>query len=186
MKSTCCASNWLPQATGWSTLHRGHIVVETKMPPFCRWHFKCIFLNQNIWISIKISLKFVSRRSINKIPTLFQIMAWRRPGDKPLSETIMAWVTDAYMRHSASMIDYVIQHKYIYVETRLILTIKTNLKSVNNVLLLFVWIFWVANSPEKKDIYCHWYIPLMTCYITTNLCKSTHNSNKFVVNMLDL
>ena len=26
---------------------------------------------------------------INNIPTLVQIMAWRRPGDKPLSETIM-------------------------------------------------------------------------------------------------
>ena len=30
-------------------------------------------------------------------------MAWRRPGDKPLSEPMMALLTDAYMRHSASM-----------------------------------------------------------------------------------
>ena len=48
--------------------------------------FKCIFLNENIWISINISLKFVP---INNIQALVQIMAWRRPGDKALSEPMM-------------------------------------------------------------------------------------------------
>ena len=47
--------------------------------------FKCIFLNENISIAIKISLKFVSKVPIDNIPALVQIMAWRRPGDKPLS-----------------------------------------------------------------------------------------------------
>ena len=28
--------------------------------------------------------------------SLVQIMAWRRTGDKPLSEQMMAWVDDAY------------------------------------------------------------------------------------------
>ena len=51
--------------------------------------FKVIFLNENVWISINISLKFVPRGPINSIPTLVQIMAWRRPGDKPLSEPMM-------------------------------------------------------------------------------------------------
>ena len=51
--------------------------------------FKCIFFNENVWIFIKISLKFVPRGPINNIPALVQIMAWRRPGDKPLSETMM-------------------------------------------------------------------------------------------------
>ena len=51
--------------------------------------FKCIFLNENVWISIKISLKFVPKGPINNIPALVQIMAWRRPGDKPLSEAMM-------------------------------------------------------------------------------------------------
>ena len=48
--------------------------------------FKCIFLNENAWKSIKISLKFVPKGLINNIPALIQRMAWRRPGDKPLSE----------------------------------------------------------------------------------------------------
>ena len=39
-----------------------------------------------IIISIKISLKFVFKGPIDNIPALVQIMAWRRPGDKPLSE----------------------------------------------------------------------------------------------------
>ena len=51
--------------------------------------FKSIFVNENVWISIEISLKFVPKCQINNIPTLVQIMAWRRPGDKPLSEPMM-------------------------------------------------------------------------------------------------
>ena len=51
--------------------------------------FKCIFLNENVSISIKISLKFVPKGPINNIAALVQIMAWRRPGDKPLSEPVM-------------------------------------------------------------------------------------------------
>ena len=51
--------------------------------------FKCIFLNENVWILIKISLKFVPNGPIVNIPALVQIMAWRRPGGKPLSEPMM-------------------------------------------------------------------------------------------------
>ena len=51
--------------------------------------FKCIFLNENMWISINISLNFVSKGPIKNIPSLVQIMTWRRPGDKPLSEPVM-------------------------------------------------------------------------------------------------
>ena len=51
--------------------------------------FKWIFLNENVWISIKVSLKFVPKIPINNIPALVQIMAWRRSGDKPLSEPMM-------------------------------------------------------------------------------------------------
>ena len=51
--------------------------------------FKCIFSNENEWISLKISLKLVLKGPINNIPALVQIMAWRRPGNKPLSEPMM-------------------------------------------------------------------------------------------------
>ena len=52
--------------------------------------FKCIFLNENGWLLIEISLKFVPKGPVNNIPALDQIMAWRRPGDKVLSEPMMA------------------------------------------------------------------------------------------------
>ena len=48
---------------------------------------KCIFLNENIWIPF--SQKFVPKVRINNIPALVPIMAWRRPGDKQLSEPMM-------------------------------------------------------------------------------------------------
>ena len=50
---------------------------------------KCIFLNENMWISLKIPLKFAPKGPINNIPALVQITAWRRPGDKPLSKPKM-------------------------------------------------------------------------------------------------
>ena len=51
--------------------------------------FKCIFLNEKFWIPTKISPKFVPKGLINNILALVQVMAWRRPGDKPLSEPMM-------------------------------------------------------------------------------------------------
>ena len=50
---------------------------------------KRIFFNENVWISISISLKFVPKGPINNIPALVQIMAWCRSGDKPFSEPMM-------------------------------------------------------------------------------------------------
>ena len=67
-----------------------HIEAKTKWQPFCRRHLKCFFLNEKVWISIKSSLKFVHKGPINSIPSLVQTMAWRRPGDKPLSEPMTA------------------------------------------------------------------------------------------------
>ena len=73
--------------------------------------FKCVFLNEDVWIQNEISLKFVSKGSINNNPALFQIMAWRRLGDKPLSEPMMVsllthicvtrpqWVNELHLRH---------------------------------------------------------------------------------------
>ena len=50
---------------------------------------KWIFLNENAWIPLKLWLKFIPRGLINNIPALVQIMAWRWPGHKPLSEQLM-------------------------------------------------------------------------------------------------
>ena len=51
--------------------------------------FNSIFLNENIWILLKISLKFVLDVWINNIPWLVQVIAWCWPGNKSLSEPNM-------------------------------------------------------------------------------------------------
>ena len=62
------------------------ITINTLRPrQNCR-HFaddilKCIFLNENVWIPIKFSLKCVPKGPINNNPALVQIMAWHQPGD---------------------------------------------------------------------------------------------------------
>ena len=61
--------------------------------------FKCIFLIENDRIQIQISKKFVPRSPIDNKPAWVQVMAWRRIGNKPLPEPMMAQFTDAYMQH---------------------------------------------------------------------------------------
>ena len=88
-------TRWLGDATGTSVMHRHyHIRFNTFRPRqngrrFADDTFKRIFLNKNVRISIKISLKFVPKGPINNNPALVQIMAWHRSGDKPLSEPMM-------------------------------------------------------------------------------------------------
>ena len=77
---------------------------------------KWIFLNENVWILIEISLKFVPRGPINNMPALVQIMAWRQPGNKPFSEPMMVslltricvtrpqWLTKCTWQHVSSLV----------------------------------------------------------------------------------
>ena len=62
--------------------------------------FKRIFLNETFRIAIRISLQSVPKGPIDNIPALVKIMAWRRPGDKPLSEPMMVrFLTHIYAVH---------------------------------------------------------------------------------------
>ena len=66
--------------------------------------FKCIFLNENVWILIMISLKFVPKDSSN-----WQYSSIGLDNDMELSRCqAIIWTddvqfADAYMHHSASM-----------------------------------------------------------------------------------
>ena len=59
--------------------------------------FKRIFLYEKVIISIRFSPKFFLKGPINDKSALVQIMAWRLPGDKSLSEPIMVYLTDVYI-----------------------------------------------------------------------------------------
>ena len=81
------AAQGATEATGFSWLNT--LRPRQNGRHFADFIFKRIILNENVWISIKISLKFVTKGPINIIQSLVQIMVWRRPGDKPLSEPMM-------------------------------------------------------------------------------------------------
>ena len=63
-------------------------------------------MNEKLWfcILIQISLKFVTKGSIDNKSVLVQVMAWRRKGDKSLPEPMLAQIADAYMRHCGRFI----------------------------------------------------------------------------------
>ena len=52
--------------------------------------FKLLFLVENYFILIEISLKFVSNGPNNIEPAFVQMMAWCEPGDIPLYDLMMA------------------------------------------------------------------------------------------------
>ena len=64
----------------------------------------CFFANENIWISIKMSLMSVHQGPINNIPALVQIMAWCLPGDKPLSEPMLTQFTEGDLRCNMTLL----------------------------------------------------------------------------------
>ena len=96
-------AHWKP----WSSHRWGNRIFNTLRPRQNGRHlahniFKYIFLNANLWILNKISLKYVLWGLIDNMAALIQIMASRRRGGKPLSEAMLVCFTDAYMCHSAS------------------------------------------------------------------------------------
>ena len=54
--------------------------------------FQMHFLNENLCISMKISLKFVLKGPINNIRALVQIIAVRRLGEKPLMVSLLTHI----------------------------------------------------------------------------------------------
>ena len=50
---------------------------------------KRISMTESVWISIKFLIETCFKGQINNIPSLVQIRAWHRPGEKPLSEPMV-------------------------------------------------------------------------------------------------
>ena len=61
--------------------------------------FKCILLNENERVPIRISLKLGPRSPIDNKPALARVMAWHRTSDKPLPDPMLTQFTDAFMWH---------------------------------------------------------------------------------------
>ena len=138
--------------------------------------FKWIFVNENVWILIKISLKFVSKGLINHIPALVQIMAWRQPGDKPLSEPMMVslltyicvtrpqWVNNAdcsltlYMQNEKTLFHFWTKFSYNYhlgVLAILAKSAKSKQKWVRKIFKATYWL-WKIPSTFKLMLEVKW------------------------------
>ena len=63
-------------------------------------------MNDNVTILIMLSLKFAPKDPINNIPALVQVITWRRPGDKPLSEPTRTTRTPAFWGYPPPPNDY--------------------------------------------------------------------------------
>ena len=103
--------------------------------------FKRIFLNENFRILIQISLNFVPKGILDNNSALFQVMAWRRIGDKPLPESMLTLVTDAYMRHQGEM-------RYSYGKNEL------SHRGLNKIVAIWQLIY--SNGPFWKIRFTFW------------------------------
>ena len=109
LKISQCCGYWWPdtnsckghlQAWQWAQMQK-----VNSSPPgqngrhFADSIFRCIFMNEKFCTFIKISVKFVPKGAIDNNPVM---MAWRRIGDKPLSEPMLTLFT-AYMHICITM-----------------------------------------------------------------------------------
>ena len=65
--------------------------------------YKCIFLNETLWILIKISLKFLPYGPVDKKSTLVQVMAWCWTGNKPLPQPVLTTRVNSSLSSAAYM-----------------------------------------------------------------------------------
>ena len=78
---------WSHQAIDWTNINTLRLRQDGRH--FADDIFTCIFFNENCYVLMKFLLKYVRKGPIDNKPALVQIMAWRRSGDKPLSEPMM-------------------------------------------------------------------------------------------------
>ena len=83
------------------------LVINTLRPRWSRCHFaddsfRYIFLNENIWIFTKISLKFIAKSPINDIPALVQVMAWCWPAP---SHYLKQWWLDYWPIYASFLLN---------------------------------------------------------------------------------
>ena len=108
------------------------------------------FSNAFSWMKIcefhfRFHWKFFPNLQINNIPALVQIMAWRRPGDEPLSEPMML-----------SLVTYICVTRPQWV----------------NIVMQYSWYYWKFRDEliHTSHKYCHqaW---LYCRYLQTNYCN---------------
>ena len=132
--------------------------------------FKCIFLDEDVWIPIKLSLKFVPKSPIKNTPALVQIMACRLVGAKLLYEPMMIkvathicvirpqWVNILALNYTTVFLLLISRHAMSNTETRFSaygsqmcehFNIHIGMRFLNSRVLLYkLWISWNLFKPK--------------------------------------
>ena len=142
-----------------------------------------IFLHENVWIFIKISLKFVP---VDNIPALVPIMAWCRVGNKQLSKQMLVSMVSLLM-HFVSLglneLTLITNKKSLIYLTA---TYHNKLQSIKEKLLVILWeisqsfVDGIINLPFSS------YIELVFCH-SSSLMSSLNNLHYWcVLNYSDL
>ena len=76
--------------------------------------FKRIFMDAKFYMLIQISLKSVPKGPIDNKAVLVHVMAWRRTGDKPLSEPMLTQFIGAYMLQYGEMSQSAIEYNPVF------------------------------------------------------------------------
>ena len=109
-------------------------------------------MNENVRISINISLKFVPKGLINNIPALAQIMAWRRLGDKPLSEPMVVILLTRICVSRPQWVMQCIPIKYAHVAVVVLRTVGV----ISSHAWCYTWkrfpCYWPFDSPRKGSV----------------------------------
>ena len=83
------SSTVMALTVAWEGMYLNTLRLTQKGCHFPDHIFNFIFINEKFCILINISLKLIPKGLIDNIPALVQIMAWCRPGNKPLSEVMI-------------------------------------------------------------------------------------------------
>ena len=142
----------------------------------------CEFRYENVWISIKISLKFVPKGLINNIPALAQIRAWRRPATSYYLNQWWLVYWRIYMRHSGSVnttpyrvfvVWYQSLHCYKLGTGAIIRQPSASQATLGNMGKCISWANWPynhGNTKHNKNVYtfhricCPWYLSTVIVY----------------------
>ena len=112
--------------------------------------FKRILLTENLSITIKNSLKFVSSGLMANISSLVEIMTWCWKGNKLLSEIMMVWFTDTYMHQWVNSDNYKpsLKWKYQHIDKSLSMVTSGDVKMISK------WQPWLLPEPMLNNH--HW------------------------------
>ena len=153
----------------WETLFKT-LSVRTNVCHFSVNISNAIFFNENAWISIKISLRFVPKDQINNIPAFVWIIIRCQLGDKPLSEQVMVSLTMHTCTTQPQQGWYVLCQGFIICNLKSVVTIKlpftlrNEMKSQNTFEELHQHFFLWLNRHHFQQVWliAHWHWCMLT------------------------